>query len=1069
MLVAHDGAVWLPRALRALTHQTRPPDLVIAVDTGSTDTSVQLLVETLGADAVLSAPRDLGFGAALQLGLDVVLEQAREQPGAMAPDWVWVLHDDCAPAARALELLLDTGSRSDAVGVVGPKVVDWDDPDRLLEVGLTVDRAGRRSPGVDGVERDQGQHDHRSDVLAVPSAGLLVRQDVWQELGGFDPALPLLRDDIDLCWRAQQAGHRVLLQPRAVVADAQAATRGLRTVHALRAPGRGGVARVDRQHGQHVALARCSWPVVPVLLCWMALVTATRVVLLLAAKSPGRALDEVRAFTVTALAPWRWLGSRWRSRGQRTVAQRNLAPLLTTRRAAPRRAFEVVAGWLSTGGTRDAMLLESVESGPTSQEAEPIVVQSVRWPVRLARHPLSWVVLLLGAASVLAWRRAGLGAGLLNTEALAGGELRGRTSDAGQVWHASLDVVRSAGLGTEDLASPAAVLHSAWVAGVSVLAGSGGPGASTALGLLLIPVLSALSAYLAAGAATRSRIVRAWAALAWGGAPLVTGVVSQGRVGPAVAVLLLPLVAAGLWRALGHHRSGAVTATFATALAVAVLGAVVPLLAVVAVLVAAVGVVLASGAARVRAVLLVLLPPAMLGPWLAQLVARPHLLLAGPGAVADAEPVVGPAGLQLPQAWAHLVVLPDGWPLWTVLLWLGPLLLAAAAALVRGGRQGWCCSALILLAVLGLGLAMAAPAMTLARTDQGYPLFPRLTAWAGTGALLALLSVLAAVVVASDGVPERLARHGFGWRQLLLGPVAVLAVLAPLAATGAWAWQGVPLRATPGGGLPAVAADAATGPAAVRTLVLTATASRLTYRLAGDEAAPAARDLPATSPSSTSDAGRGAVAVRRVVQSLASSDVPAQTKPGSSSAPVLALRRLGVGFLLVREPVPSTFGERLDATAGLARLGRSAGGQLWRVGASGAGADAPRRAWVQTVTGRPVAPVPVAGPHGVIDTTLPAAASKGSGGSKASGPVLMLAEPRSASRAAWLDGRRLPAVRASGPDSWRQGYQLPSEGGHLVVRTDDPRTRWWRWAQLALLGLVGLLALPVRRPSGELR
>ena len=173
----------------------------------------------------------------------------------MSPRWLWVLHDDCAPDPRALELLLDTATASSSAGVVGPKLVAWDDPHRLLEAGLTVSRAGRRSTFLDGVERDQGQHDHRSDVLAVSSAGMLVRHDVWDELGGFDPALKLLRDDIDLCWRAHLAGHRVLLAPRAVVADAQAATRGLRAVDAVPAA----VHRVDRQHGQHVALARCSW------------------------------------------------------------------------------------------------------------------------------------------------------------------------------------------------------------------------------------------------------------------------------------------------------------------------------------------------------------------------------------------------------------------------------------------------------------------------------------------------------------------------------------------------------------------------------------------------------------------------------------------------------------------------------------------------------------------------------------------------------------------------------------------------------------------------------------------
>ena len=67
-------------------------------------------------------------------------------------------------------------------------------------------------------------------MLSVSSAGMLIRRDVWEELGGFDRALPLMRDDVDLCWRAHAAGHRVLVAPDAVLRHAEAAARERRTV-----------------------------------------------------------------------------------------------------------------------------------------------------------------------------------------------------------------------------------------------------------------------------------------------------------------------------------------------------------------------------------------------------------------------------------------------------------------------------------------------------------------------------------------------------------------------------------------------------------------------------------------------------------------------------------------------------------------------------------------------------------------------------------------------------------------------------------------------------------------------
>src|SRR3954464_2619690 len=114
VLVAHDGERWLPRALRSLAEQTRRPDVVVAVDTGSTDASADLLRAALGADAVVTAPRRTGFGAAAPLGLDHAAPRSPhlgDAPSAAA-GWVWLLHDDCAPDPRALEHLLDVGTGS---------------------------------------------------------------------------------------------------------------------------------------------------------------------------------------------------------------------------------------------------------------------------------------------------------------------------------------------------------------------------------------------------------------------------------------------------------------------------------------------------------------------------------------------------------------------------------------------------------------------------------------------------------------------------------------------------------------------------------------------------------------------------------------------------------------------------------------------------------------------------------------------------------------------------------------------------------------------------------------------
>jgi len=66
------------------------------------------------------------------------------------------------------------------------------------------------------------------------SAGMLVRRDVWDSLGGFDTAMPLFREDVDFCWRVHQAGHRVRVITDAVVYHVEASARRRRSASAAR-------------------------------------------------------------------------------------------------------------------------------------------------------------------------------------------------------------------------------------------------------------------------------------------------------------------------------------------------------------------------------------------------------------------------------------------------------------------------------------------------------------------------------------------------------------------------------------------------------------------------------------------------------------------------------------------------------------------------------------------------------------------------------------------------------------------------------------------------------------------
>jgi hypothetical protein len=128
----------------------------------------------------------------------------------------WIVESGTAPEPNALRLLVQELLQSNA-GVVGPKLVDLNDQLRVQSVGISVDLLGERAEPFNLDEVDQEQHDRVRDVLAVEMSGMLVRADLFHQLGGFTTPISEGVAEIDLCWRAHYAGARVVVVPDAVV------------------------------------------------------------------------------------------------------------------------------------------------------------------------------------------------------------------------------------------------------------------------------------------------------------------------------------------------------------------------------------------------------------------------------------------------------------------------------------------------------------------------------------------------------------------------------------------------------------------------------------------------------------------------------------------------------------------------------------------------------------------------------------------------------------------------------------------------------------------------------------
>ncbi|NEB44255.1 glycosyltransferase family 2 protein, partial [Streptomyces sp. SID339] len=565
VLVSHDGARWLPDALAGLLGQERPVQNAVAADTGSADDSARLVAEALGADRVLHLARRSGFGTAVDeavrtaavltpeelpylkrpSGWDPVSRTWRDEaydmpelPHGEPVQWLWLLHDDCAPDPDALSEMLRVVENEHELGkevaVVGPKLRGWYDRRQLLEVGVSIANSGRRWTGLDRREQDQGQHDHVRPVLSVSTAGMLIRRDVYEQLGGFDRRLPLMRDDVDLCWRAHAAGHRVLVAPDAVVRHAEASSRERRTVDCV---GRTATSphRVDKAGATYTLLVNARSAVLPWVLFRVVFGTLLRTVAYLVGKAPVQALDEVAGLLATLLRPGRVLAAR-KQRGKPVPDAGEMRALFPPPGATVRATFEQAAG--SLVGRNDAEAPAgagrhgAVESGPGGDDADFLEIEQFARLKRIARKPGPMLFVVLLFASLIACRA------LLGSGALAGGALLPAPADSSDLWARYLDVWHPVGTGGTQGAPPWIAL----VAGLSTLF-FGSTGLAVTVLLVGSVPLAGFAAYFASRPLVTSRLLRAWASIAYAFLPAATGALAGGHIGTAVLAVLLPLIA----------------------------------------------------------------------------------------------------------------------------------------------------------------------------------------------------------------------------------------------------------------------------------------------------------------------------------------------------------------------------------------------------------------------------------------------------------------------------------------------------------------------------------------------
>ncbi|MDO4692078.1 MAG: glycosyltransferase family 2 protein [Porphyromonadaceae bacterium] len=200
---------------------------LIIVDNGSSDGSVAYLQSNHPDVRCIAFKQNYGFA----LGYNRAIEML-EHP------IVVLLNSDVALTASWLEQPLSLLDQFPKIAAVQPKIRAYRDPDMFEYAGAAggyLDVYGYpfcRGRIFDTLEVDQGQYDVvATDLLWASGACLIIRREVYLEVGGLDARFFAHQEEIDLCWRVAARGGKIALAPKSVVYHVGGASLGAEHPH----------------------------------------------------------------------------------------------------------------------------------------------------------------------------------------------------------------------------------------------------------------------------------------------------------------------------------------------------------------------------------------------------------------------------------------------------------------------------------------------------------------------------------------------------------------------------------------------------------------------------------------------------------------------------------------------------------------------------------------------------------------------------------------------------------------------------------------------------------------------
>lgn len=212
VILNYNGKHHLDTFLPSVLASTYPNKRVIVADNASTDGSMEWVKEKFPTVECLYNQVNEGFAGGYNWALKLV-----------EADYYVLLNSDVKVTPGWIEPIIALMENNEHVAACQPKILSYNEPQLFEYAGAAggwIDALGypfSRGRVFDICEEDRGQYNDPQPVFWASGAAMFIKAELYHTMGGLDSRFFAHQEEIDLCWRLQRAGYRVMCCPASVV------------------------------------------------------------------------------------------------------------------------------------------------------------------------------------------------------------------------------------------------------------------------------------------------------------------------------------------------------------------------------------------------------------------------------------------------------------------------------------------------------------------------------------------------------------------------------------------------------------------------------------------------------------------------------------------------------------------------------------------------------------------------------------------------------------------------------------------------------------------------------------